>query len=610
MLILEINKNILPVLSFIGQILNLIHIIVPILLIVFVTIDLAKAVLSQDDDMVSKTLRSIRNRVIACLLIFFLPTFVEYIFEQTYISLNMDLEEYNEILKTYRSVINSSDIDATDDTKSKDIEDDLSYSINNESDEEIEKKQKDEQKLADYSKEITSKIFIKKPKKEIKELITTDFNITYKNKKYELGGIVITYDDISIKEVSNNNQYVVSTIMLENAKVNNQDNYDNLIINYYFKLINGDYKLERINIENKDNIVNYLGDSKSSEKANEIIASKKYISNDSNYDYTKLKNLTDSNIKEIYNKNSKNIVLLNTIAYSAIVNRATGFFISNGVIVTSWSYLQNSFIQGQTIVVSDIYDNTYKIDGLVTLDSNNDIAVLKLSKEVNRKVSFSLDTLNKNDPVIAITSKTGVGLTTVTGIVSSSSKDSIISVLPLSKNDWGSPLFNSNGDVIGMNTSKLINSEISNASNIEKLKSLQSELLKVKFKDIKVKKIENIKREYYYQNKNVEEINNSISENIWDKFKNIGNIEETIFLDLIKASYYDNAVSLRYENKTSPYIDTFSYITDFTNELEKQGYKKEVSYNEKILYKKGPKKVIIMEEFNYLIIVLVEGNLL
>ena len=45
---------------FLGKTLNLIHIAAPILLIVFVTIDLIKAILSQDNEIVSKTVKNWR----------------------------------------------------------------------------------------------------------------------------------------------------------------------------------------------------------------------------------------------------------------------------------------------------------------------------------------------------------------------------------------------------------------------------------------------------------------------------------------------------------------------------------------------------------------------
>lgn len=607
--ILEINQKLLPLLSFLGKILDIIHIAIPIALIVFVTLDLAKAVLSQDNDMVSKTVRSIRNRVIAALAIFFLPTIVEYVFQEVYVSLNMNLEEYNHILESYRAVINSEEIDATDDTKSKEIEEELSYSIDDKSSDEKEKNKINEQNVGQYSKDITKDMFDGNPSKQTKEHITKDFIINYKERSYKLGEVEIDYDDLTLEEVTDNTEYIISTIVVESAKVNNKDQYEQLVINYYFIIDNEEYKLQRINIEDKKSITNYLNKTRQEEKPNEIVAGNKYISNDSNYDYSKFDKLTDKEVKTIYNNNSKNIVMLNTISYSATVNRATGFFISPGVIVTSWSYLQNSFMQGQTIIVSDIDDNTYKINGVVTLDFNSDIVVLKLDKNVNRKAILSNNKLSKNDPVITITSKTGVGLSTITGIVSSTGDD-IVSVLPLSKNDWGSPLFNTNGQVVGMNTSKLINSELSNASFVDSLKQLQITLSKTKFKDIKVTSIDEIKKKYYFLVENKEQIKNNIPDKIWKKYKNIGNVEETIILDLVKASYYDDTVSLRYQNNTSDYIDSFSYIFDFVSELEKEGYKKQVSYNEKILYQKGNTKIVIMKEFDYLIIVLAKGSIL
>ena len=607
--ILEINESLLPLLSFLAEIFKIVHIAVPIALIVFVTIDLAKAVLSQDDEIISKTVKSIRNRVIACLIIFFLPTMVEYIFQEVYVSLNMDLEEYNKILESYRAVINSDRIDATDDTKSKEIEEELSYSIDDKTDDEKEEIKLNEKNISEYSKDITKEVFDKNPNKEISALITSDFLIYYNEKSYKLGEIEIDYENLTLSEVTDNSDYIISTVTLDKVEVNKNNKYEELLVNYYFVLDEGNYKLQRINLEDKKDIEKYLDDTKQNEKPNEIVAGEKYISNDTNYDYSKLDKINDSDIKKIYNENSKNIVMLNTIAYSATVNRATGFFLSPGVIVTSWSYLQSSFIQGQAIIVSDIDDNAYKISGVITLDSNSDIVVLKLNKNVNRKTVLSSKQLLKNDPVVAITSKTGVGFTTAIGIVSSVG-DSIISVLPLNKNDWGSPLFNINGQVVGMNTSKLINSEISNSSKLDSLRSLQQTLLKTSFKDIKSRTLDEIKKEYYFQGKNQEKIRNSIPEEIWKKYRKIGNIEENIRLDLIKASYYDDTVSLRYHNNTSEYIDSFSYITDFETKLLKEGYKKEIDYNEKKLYKKGQTKIVIMKEFDYLIIVLAKGSIL
>jgi len=64
------------------------------------------------------------------------------------------------------------------------------------------------------------------------------------------------------------------------------------------------------------------------------------------------------------------------------------------------------------------------------------------------------------DPAIVISSKTSVGLTLQKGIVVAND-GYIQSAIPLVTTDEGSPLFDQNGNVIGMNTAKQVNSSIS-----------------------------------------------------------------------------------------------------------------------------------------------------
>lgn len=612
MFMLEVDSSVAPLLSFLGNLLNLIHILVPIALIFFVTIDLVKAVISQDNEMVSRTVRSIKNRVIACLAIFFLPTAVEVLFQKAFVSLNMDTEEYNKILSTYKSVINSEKIDVVDETQNNEISSNLVYSIDSKDKEKYEQSLKNEQDFASYSKTLTNYIFTDaKFIGIIKTLTTEDFIINYAGKTYTLNdNIKIKYSNMTINEIIDNTSYIVSNIELDNAKVNDEDTFNKIILNYYYEKQDDTYLLKKINIEAKEKVSNYTKDVKSSEKPNTIVASSRFLSNDKEYDYSKLDNLTQANIEKVYKNNENNIVMLNTISYSATINRATGFFISKGVIATSWSYLESSFMQGQTIIVSDIFDNTYKCDGIVALDTFNDIVVIKLDRESKSSVKFGdKNKLVKNDPIITVTSKTGVGLSSIAGIISTSG-DGLVSVLPLSKNDWGSPLFNTNGEVVGMNTSKLISSELSSASPIDGLKTLKQQLSNTKFKEIKVTSFDEIKKQYYFKDENKKELTQTLSSKIWNKYKTIGNIEDSIVLDLVKANYYDNVVSLRYENKTADYIDTMSYASEFMSNLENNGYEKVTETNEKVMYKKGSTKVIIMDEFDYLIIILAKGSIL
>ena len=64
-----------------GVALVALKIIIPILLIILGTIDFAQAVISSDDKQISKSLMKLAQRVIAGIVIFLVPTLIEYIFD-------------------------------------------------------------------------------------------------------------------------------------------------------------------------------------------------------------------------------------------------------------------------------------------------------------------------------------------------------------------------------------------------------------------------------------------------------------------------------------------------------------------------------------------------
>ena len=66
-------------LDMIKEILGWIRIIAPILLILFVAIDLASAVISQDNDAIGKATKKIIPRLIGTALLFFVPTIIRAI---------------------------------------------------------------------------------------------------------------------------------------------------------------------------------------------------------------------------------------------------------------------------------------------------------------------------------------------------------------------------------------------------------------------------------------------------------------------------------------------------------------------------------------------------
>ena len=67
-------------LKFIGYILLIVKIVIPLILIVFGIIDLFKAVTAGKDGEVAKSLKSLAFRIIAGVAIFFVPTIISFVF--------------------------------------------------------------------------------------------------------------------------------------------------------------------------------------------------------------------------------------------------------------------------------------------------------------------------------------------------------------------------------------------------------------------------------------------------------------------------------------------------------------------------------------------------
>lgn len=146
------------------------------------------------------------------------------------------------------------------------------------------------------------------------------------------------------------------------------------------------------------------------------------------------------------------------------VDTGSGFFISReGLIVTNYHV-----IKGASKITVTLYDGSAYEAGLVGSDEENDIAVIKISLQADAKISTlsfgDSDSLKVGQKVIAIGNPFGYDRTLVTGIISGLSRpirDESGTVLlgmvqtsaPINPGNSGGPLLNTNGEVIGINTS-------------------------------------------------------------------------------------------------------------------------------------------------------------
>jgi hypothetical protein len=359
--------------------------------------------------------------------------------------------------------------------------------------------------------------------------------------------------------------------------------------------------------EISDDVEKYFEKQEEAEYDNNTLANNsKYVSLMSDiYDYSKLKSLPDSTINNIYQNSVDNIVILNTYYDKSIINTATAFFINDGIIVTTFDYIEKSLMNGQFILIRDKDGKLYDYDGFITVNPKLDIAVIKLKDKTPCHLTLGdSKKLVEEDPVISISTKSGFGLSAASGIVINNDS-AIKSAIPLSKADEGSPLFNSNGEVVGINTSKSVEASVSISIPSLYLSELQSKLKNIDFNSIKTISFDSLKDKFYQDKINDDMKVNQIKKSIWNEFKIIGNIENNIKLDLVKASYYNGVVSLRYKNPIYNFISNMSVASSLKAELINEGFNIKCDTKDKAIFENNKYQVIIMDQFNYLIVLMV-----
>lgn len=491
------------------------------------------------------------------------------------------------------------------------------FNNENESSEDYYKRHKDYQEMAAYNyfpKDKNSSSGYDETNPLYRYVIASELAIPQLfNSFNELGIIYNSYGDI---RVTISGDLVISTLTLPDVKMKEEDkdnsmNYKtiktNLIIYYYFLKIDGTYRLTYLYGETTDNVSKYFNELEDSETKTTMAIATSYDSNLSSiYNFDKLNALSENDINNIYNSNLKNVVYLRSYYNNKVVSNGNGVFINDGIILTTWSFLEKALINSQYLTIKDNTGITYNLDGIVTANPETDVAVIKLKEKSGTCIQLG----NKNDikiedPAITLSSKSGTGLTIQKGIVIANG-DYVQTSIPLTETDKGSPLFDSKGNLIGVNTSKSINSSISMAINLDVIKEIQDKFNSIEFESIKTISFEDLKNEYYYTKYNEENVVNSISKSKWNKYKKIGNIEETIKLELVKASYKDGIVSLRYKNNISNYISSMQLSVSFKEQLIKDGYEEKMNSSSKCIYENKNYQIIIMDEFDYLIIVMVK----
>lgn len=405
-----------------------------------------------------------------------------------------------------------------------------------------------------------------------------------------------TFGDIRVVETDGGMLAIsnIPNIKLKVTSTENPKEYElqetNLSLLYYFKKNGTDYQLY------------YLSGETYNDETDEITSK-----SDLNlaYDYSKLNSLTQADIDNVTNIGKENVMYLTSNYNNYVVGHANAIVINKGLLVTTWSFIEEALINAQYITIIDSNNNTHQLDGIVTANINSDLAVLKLKAETKTNIKIAnSDKVTSSDPSILVSYQPGK-ITTRKGIITAN--DGYIQTsIPITLEEVGSPILDKDGNLIGMSKKEMLNTSTSVSIPSNALKEVQDLFNNIEFNKIKTVSFDKLKENYYYVKYEEEIEKNSIPEKVWHRYKEIGNIDKTINIDLVKSSYKNKVLSLRYKNTAKEYIPTMQLVSSFTNKLKEQGYKKVSESNTKVIYKNNKYQVTIMEEFDYLIIVMVK----
>ena len=182
----------------------------------------------------------------------------------------------------------------------------------------------------------------------------------------------------------------------------------------------------------------------------------------------------------IYQKNVQAVVLITAkVTGSNMFGQATtGMSSGSGFVLTEDGYVvtNHHVVEGATGVTVTLHDGTEYAATVVGSDATNDVAVLKISEDVTLQAVEigSSDALSVGDQVVAIGNPLGELTSTLTvGYVSAKERDvttdgTTINMIQtdaaINSGNSGGPLFNSQGEVVGITTAKYSGSSSSGAT--------------------------------------------------------------------------------------------------------------------------------------------------
>jgi len=176
------------------------------------------------------------------------------------------------------------------------------------------------------------------------------------------------------------------------------------------------------------------------------------------------KGTSGNTASQIAAQNNQNIVFIEKKdSTNQIVATGSGFIATaDGKVVTNYHVIDGAY--SVTVKLND--SRTYSISEVINYDKDRDIAVLKLPvSNINSVTLGNSSNIANGDDVVVIGNPLGLQNTVTTGVISSTNRIINNQVwiqfsAPISPGSSGGPVFNSEGEVIGVVTMKVVKEDV------------------------------------------------------------------------------------------------------------------------------------------------------
>lgn len=329
-----------------------------------------------------------------------------------------------------------------------------------------------EKKLILFAKEVTEKLF------DDSYSVNDIMNKYYIRAPFNIFGFSNSYYYSSYNKYLNDYEYLSN---LKKSLIENHSSYSKI---QDFKVYYGylDYYVIRLSLSNVDNggnkILEYkiiYEDSSDRLKVSDVLyfdenIIEEYKNTNSNvkrfsivdYSDENSGHITDERALELKNKYFGSIVKIDVNnKLGENVDTVSGFFIDKNILVTTFDIFNNGLLNNYRYLIKDMNGTNFTFDGIVTFSKNRNIAIIKTIEEKGVPIKFN----NLYDEMVV---HSDVMISSIDGniyigqFLEDMYDNSYItrSNLPLNKNDRGSILINSYGNIIGINTWINTNSDV------------------------------------------------------------------------------------------------------------------------------------------------------